>query len=263
MTRTRGCFHCCSTGAGQTRWISDYHGDSRTVYVGGSPWGVVPDATSKYKIYYSSEVVEYHSGAKLAVATYPRPVKQGYLVEFAWYECARDVPASFLNNAWTDSLTADGVADENHGANQAVSLPECKGSLGMRKPKQARPMCTARQGAPDRLRRGTAHRQHFNDAHHARLPGRNRARRARWPEDPGPPGKAHYRSTRPSPQTCTQLVLARRGCGRRVWRSATPILADAAALTTLTNGGLVAGSFIKVNAQEYMQWSASLSGHSR
>ena len=34
---------------------------------------------------------------------------------------------------------------------------------------------------------------------------------------------------------------------------ATLVLADAAALTTLTNGGLVVGSFIKVNAQEYMQ----------
>ena len=245
------------TGAGQTRWISDYHGDSRTVYVGGSPWGVVPDATSKYKIYYSSEVVEYHSGAKLAVATYPRPVKQGYLVEFAWYECARDVPASFLNNAWTDSLTADGVLDENYGANQAVSgLPECKGSLGMRKPKQgpAHVYPRAKVLQTDYVAGlltadGTSPHTHITlDSQAATEPGAYVGRKIQVLQ-----GKAHcYVDT--SVTANLHATTIGTGTAAGVFGDQhTLILADAAALTTLTNGGLVAGSFIKVHAQEYMQ----------
>jgi cysteine-rich repeat protein len=125
------------TGVGQTRWISDYHGDSRTVYIGGSPWSIIPDTSSKYKIWYSAEIADYRSEGKIAVATYPRPVKKGYLVEFDWYGCATDVPASFLNNAWQDSTSAAGTLDQNYAPRQVrPGLPECKGQLGMRKPKQ-------------------------------------------------------------------------------------------------------------------------------
>lgn len=130
------------TGAGQTRWINDYHGDSRTVFVGGSPWSTVPDATSRYKIWYSAEIAEYKQTAtlNLAIATYPRPVKTGYLIELHWYNCATDIPESFLNNAWTEAF--DGTKwvrtlDKNYKPSQTrQGLSECRGQLGMRKPKQ-------------------------------------------------------------------------------------------------------------------------------
>jgi cysteine-rich repeat protein len=135
------------TGAGQTRWISDYHGDSRTVYLGGSPWSTIPDTTSKYKIWYSAEVVEQvpcrstmarpcvDSGGQLVYASYPRPVKKGYLIEFAWYGCSKEVPESLLNNAWTGTTAR--TLRQNYASNQArPGLAQCKGQLGMRKPKQ-------------------------------------------------------------------------------------------------------------------------------
>ena len=124
-------------GAGQTRWIADYHGDSRTVYIGGAPWSIIPDPTSKYKIWYSAEIVEYSTAHDLVFATFPRPVKKGYLVELDWYGCAKDVPESFLNNAWTVTATGARTLDRNYAASQArAGLAECKGQLGMRRPKQ-------------------------------------------------------------------------------------------------------------------------------
>ena len=124
-------------GAGQTRWIADYHGDSRTVYIGGSPWSIIPDTTSKYKIWYSAEIVDYSSDHDIVFATFPRPVKKGYLVELHWYGCAKDVPDSFLNNAWTLTATGARTLDKTYSASSArPGLAECKGQLGMRRPKQ-------------------------------------------------------------------------------------------------------------------------------
>mmetsp|Transcript_55250 Transcript_55250/g.135299 ORF Transcript_55250/g.135299 Transcript_55250/m.135299 type:complete len:2074 (-) Transcript_55250:274-6495(-) len=114
------------TGAGQTRTIVDYHGASRTAYL-NTQWNVIPDDTSRYRIFYSALISDVVfpgiSGATdptWALATFPRPVRQGYLWQIEWYDCATAV------------VNAEGFS----GTQNANSLPQCPGSLRMRIPKQ-------------------------------------------------------------------------------------------------------------------------------
>ena len=107
------------TGAGQTRAIVSYHGSSRTVFV-DQPWSVIPDASSKYRIWSTSEIQSFDTISRIAIATYPRPVRKGYVYEVFWYGCAPAVASSF----------------GNAGNEQTSGLPVCNGYLSMRIPKQ-------------------------------------------------------------------------------------------------------------------------------
>eukprot|EP00960_Hanusia_phi_P001671 48493-Hanusia_phi.AAC.3 len=113
------------TGAGQTRLIDSYHGASRTVYV-SEPWQVIPDATSIYRIWYTAEIQEYYSASAIAIATFPRPIKKGYVYDIKWHSCSKAIPASYTNVYDTSELR-DG-------------LPECRGTLGTRYPRQGPPV---------------------------------------------------------------------------------------------------------------------------
>jgi len=119
------------TGAGQTKLINSYDGLSRTVYV-TTPWSVIPDATSRYRIWWTSEIQSFDTTSYLAVVTFPRPVKQGYLYNVYWHECIADV---------ANPVGSVGVANP-----KVDGLPQCKGSLGVRIPKQGEPTVYRRLG---------------------------------------------------------------------------------------------------------------------
>uniref|UniRef100_A0A7S1E593 Laminin IV type A domain-containing protein n=1 Tax=Hemiselmis andersenii TaxID=464988 RepID=A0A7S1E593_HEMAN len=112
-------------GAGQSRIISTYHGASRTAYL-TKAWDIIPDATSKYEIWYAALIGGVEKPAipaampTMAIATFPRPVRQGYLWRVEWFDCAQAV------------VNAEGASGD-HNSN---SLPQCPGSLRMRIPKQ-------------------------------------------------------------------------------------------------------------------------------
>jgi len=121
------------TGAGQSRIIGAYHGASRTAYV-TKAWDIIPDETTRYEIWYAALVggVEKPCASGtcvpstmsvLAIATFPRPVRKGYLWRIEWFDCAK---------AEVNALGASG----DHNSN---SLPQCPGSLRMRIPKQGPP----------------------------------------------------------------------------------------------------------------------------
>lgn len=123
-------------GAGQTRLITAYHGQSRTAYV-DAPWGVLPDATSTYRIHFTAEVQDFEPTSNIAIATYPRPIKKGYLYKVLWHACSEDI-------AWADGLNNFMGRDPNShpgGFTNAIKqgLPACDGQLGLRVPKQGPP----------------------------------------------------------------------------------------------------------------------------
>ena len=113
------------TGAGQSRIISAYHGASRTAYL-TKAWDIIPDATSKYEIWYAALIGGVEKPAlpaampTMAIATFPRPIRKGYLWRVEWFDCAKAV------------VNAEGASGD-HNSN---SLPQCPGSLRMRIPKQ-------------------------------------------------------------------------------------------------------------------------------
>ena len=107
------------TGEGQTRLIISYHGSSRSAFV-DQPWTVIPDTTSKYRIWSISEILSFDTTSKIAVATFPRPVRAGYVYEIFWYSCTAAIP---------NSVGAS-------GSEQVPGLPVCQGYLSMRIPKQ-------------------------------------------------------------------------------------------------------------------------------
>jgi len=119
-------------GAGQTRDITSYHGESRTVYV-NAPWNIIPDETSRYRIYYIAEIQSFDDTSYIAVVTLPRPVKKDYLYKVFWFRCVRDTPSAVGAQAIS--------APDNDG------LPQCKGSLGIRIPKQGEPTIYKRLAA--------------------------------------------------------------------------------------------------------------------
>jgi len=112
-------------GAGQSRIIAGYHGASRTVYL-TKAWDIIPDATTKYEIWYAALIGGVEKPAipaampTMAIASFPRPVRQGYLWRVEWFDCAQAV------------VNAEGASGD-HNSN---SLPQCPGSLRMRIPKQ-------------------------------------------------------------------------------------------------------------------------------
>lgn len=114
-------------GAGQSRVIAGYHGASRTVYV-SKAWDIIPDGTSRYEIWYAALIggAEKPVGANaatmptMAIATFPRPIRAGYLWRVEWFDCANAI------------VNTEGAA----GSQNSNSLPQCPGSLRMVIPKQ-------------------------------------------------------------------------------------------------------------------------------
>jgi len=113
------------TGMGQSRVIGAYHGASRTAYL-TKAWDIIPDSTSRYEIWYAALIGGVEKPAvpaampTMAIATFPRPVRAGYLWRVEWFDCAKAV------------VNAEGSSGD-HNSN---SLPQCPGSLRMRIPKQ-------------------------------------------------------------------------------------------------------------------------------
>jgi len=107
------------SGAGQTRSIVSYHGSSRTAFV-DNPWTAFPDSTSKYRIWSTSEIQAFDTTSKVAIVTYPQPIRKGYIYEIFWYGCTAAVAENY------------GIS----GSEQVRGLPLCQGYLGMRIPKQ-------------------------------------------------------------------------------------------------------------------------------